>query len=143
MVDKDIAGVFPNVPLHNSLQAYSSVDLLPFKDTIFKVFPKVKDTFDETRLRSHWTRLCFRWNQSLELVTTFYYLTEEFIRGDHRNVNNPLRWDNIVLNLIGNPYFDPTISNVFKWYSITSRITGGVLGYVDDLQAIGFWSKRG
>ena len=80
----------------------------------------------------------FGGNESPELATAFYYLAEEFIRGNHTDLNNPLRRDDIILKLIGNPYFDPTLSNVFKWDSIASRIAEDLLGYVDDSQAIGF-----
>ena len=111
----------------------------PFKERIHKEFSGLRDLSSETRLSGHWTRLWFGGNESPELATTFYYLAEEFIRGNHTDLNNPLRWDDIILNLIGNPDFDPTLPNVFKWDSIASRIPGDFPGYVDDLRAIVFF----
>ena len=65
-------------------------------------------------MAARWTRLCFGWNQSPELSTAYYYWAEEFIRSNHLDKQNPLRWDKVVLNLIGNENVNPSLPNVFK-----------------------------
>ena len=76
---------------------------------------------------------------SPEWSCRFYYLAEEFVRGDETAANNPLRWDDIILNLIGSESFNPAYPNVFKWNKLKQRISGDLKAYVDDLRAIG-WS---
>ena len=63
-------------------------------------------------------------------------MAKEVIKSDHSDADNHLRWDTIVLNLIGNPDFGPTFPNVYKWDTISSRIDGNLLGYIDSLRAI-------
>ena len=76
--------------------------------------------------------------QSPEYAATFYYLAEEFIRGNHTDINNPLRWDTIKLNMLGDKNFNPAFPNVYKWDERVKRIAGDIIAYVDDLRAIGF-----
>ena len=49
-----------------------------------------------------------------------------------------MRWDKVVLNLIGNRDFNPALPNVFKWDSISKTIAGGLIAFGDDLREIGF-----
>ena len=89
-------------------------------------------------MTSVWTRVWFGSRQSPEVACTFYYLAEEFIRGNQQESGNPLRWDEIVLNLIGSKDYNPTYPNVYKWDSRMKRIAGDLIAYVDDLRALGF-----
>jgi len=54
-------------------------------------------------------------------------------------LSNPLRWDKVVLNLIGSKTFNPALPQVFKWNEVVGRIAGDLKAYADDLRAIG-WS---
>lgn len=76
---------------------------------------------------------------SPEHAVRVYYLAEEFARGNHTQEDNPLRWDEVILNLIGNEDYKPLLPNVFKWDKRLKRIAGEILAYVDDLRTIG-WS---
>jgi hypothetical protein len=48
------------------------------------------------------------------MAVGFYYLDEEFVRGLHDKCDL-LSWDRVVLNLPGNPAYDPTLPRVMKW----------------------------
>ena len=52
--------------------------------------------------------------------------------------SNPLRWDEVKLNLIGNKDYNPTFPTVYKWDTIAKRIAGNLIAYVDDLRVLGF-----
>jgi hypothetical protein len=67
----------------------------------------------------------------------FYYLAEEFARGDRRSKTNLLRWDSMKLHLPGDPLYDPSQPRVMKWNDATNSIAGGILAFVDDLRASG------
>jgi hypothetical protein len=57
----------------------------------------------------------------------FYYIAEEFCRGDRKAKTKLLRWDYIWLNLPGDPYYDPSLPWVMKWNTATNSIAGDVL----------------
>ena len=65
-----------------------------------------------------WARHCFGWRKSSDLVAIYYYLDEEFIRGDNVDSNSPSYYDNIVLNLIGNGDLNITLPNLHTWDDI-------------------------
>ena len=140
VVDMDIGEMFLNFPLHHTLQAYSGVDLSIFKTELKMLLPHLlpQKVRQGTRLAATWTRLWCGMRQSPEHSAAFYYVAEEFIRGKQDDINNPLRWDRIVLNLIGNKNYNPSFPNVYKWDGRAKRIAGDIIAYVDDLRAIGF-----
>ena len=135
-VDLDIGEMFPNFPLHASLRPFSGVDLTQFKNRLGPILPPILRP--NNRISGTWTRLWFGMKNSPELAVTYYYLAEEFIRGNHQDLSNPLRWDDIKLNLIGNEDYNPTFPKVYKWDMYAKRIAGELIAYIDDLRSIGF-----
>jgi hypothetical protein len=71
------------------------------------------------------------------MAVHFYYFAEEFARGDRRSKTNPLRWDQVKLNLPGDPQYNPSLPRVMKWNEATNSIAGDILAFVDDLRASG------
>ena len=136
VIDMDIGEMFLNFPLHESLQPYSAVDVTPFKQTLKSSIPN--QYWNKARIAVTWNRLWMGMTSSPELSATYYYLAEEFIRGNPLDPDNPLRWDEIRLNLIGNQEYNPTFPSVYKWDRTKNRIAGDVVAYVDDLRAVGF-----
>ena len=137
-VDIDIGEMFLNFPLHPSLWKYSGMDLTPFREALQKDFPEHHNLLSCPRVAAHWNKTWFGFSSSPEIAAMMYYLAEEVIRGDHRATNNPLRWDRVVLNLVGAVDYDPTMPNVYKWDGVNGRLAGDVLSYVDDLRVLGF-----
>jgi hypothetical protein len=72
----------------------------------------------------------------------FYYWAEELARGNRRDAYNPLRWDFIKLNLIGDPNWNPALPRVMKWDKSISNIAGGIKVFVDDLRCSGVCEER-
>jgi hypothetical protein len=46
---------------------------------------------------------------------------------------NPLRWEFVKLNLLGNPAYDPALPRVMKWGSLIKNIAGDLVAFIDDL----------
>ena len=138
-VDIDLGEMFLNFPLDPKLVNYSGMDVTHFKEEIQKEIPWLK--FDSSSSRSIVvnTRNWMGFRPSPEWSCRFYYLGEEFIRGDEKSLENPLRWDRIILNLPGNDNFNPSLPYVMKWNDVVNRQSGNVIAYVDDLRIIG-WS---
>ena len=137
-VDIDLGEMFLNFPLDNKLVAFSGMDITPFTQEIKACFPNVKLP-DQEKVFVTNTRCWMGLRPSPEWSCRFYYLAEEFVRGDERSQNNPLFWDKLILNLIGSPDYNPAMPNVFKWNSVVQRMAGEIKAYVDDLRALG-WS---
>jgi len=136
-VDIDLGEMFLNFPLHESLIPFSGVDLSPFHEELYKrgvvkVKPKPKEPLYGT-----WQRDWMGFRPSPEWSCRFYYFAEEFIRGNEEELSNPLYWKNIVLNLMGNDNFNPSLPSVYKWDDVAQKIAGEVKAYVDDLRTIG------
>ena len=66
----------------------------------------------------------------------FYYLAEELIRDNRQDINNPLRWNEIKLNLIGNKDYNPAFTNVYTWDKRFQRINTKLITYINDLRSI-------
>lgn len=137
-VDIDLGEMFLNFPLNSTLQSYSGVDLGPFREDLNRLCPSIAWP-DDDRTVAVWTRTWMGFRPSPEWACRYYYLAEEFVRGDERDVNNPMRWDTVILNLLGNEDFNPALPNVMKWNRLAKRIAGDLKSYVDDLRAVG-WS---
>ena len=67
----------------------------------------------------------------------FYYLAEEFARGNRWDKDNPLRWDRVILNLPGAKDFNPALPWVMKWNALIENIAGDIVAFVDDLRISG------
>ena len=137
-VDIDLGEMFLNFPLHPSLQLYSGVDLSPFGKQLQEELPDLKWP-DNKKFYAKWTRDWMGFAPSPEWACRFYYIAEEFVRGDEKEPRNPLRWDKVILNLFGNKNYNPALPSVIKWNSLAKMMAGDLKAYVDDLRAIG-WS---
>jgi hypothetical protein len=113
-VDMDLGEMFLNFPLHRQLQTYSGVDVTPYKSDL--------GVSKEGVCWLHWSTTWMGSRPSPYNAVVFYYLAEEFIRGNERDRSNPFVWDKLVLNLPGSPTFDPTRPKVIKWDSVNKGI---------------------
>jgi hypothetical protein len=81
-VDMDLSDMFLNFPLHHTLQSYSGIDLTPLKQPLGISTPGP--------FHVHWTRCWMGARPSPFQAVSYFYLAEEFVRGDHTELNNPL-----------------------------------------------------
>jgi len=138
-VDLDLGEMFLNFPLEQNLISYSGMDLSPYKKDLREFVFDSKTSSENSKLYVVNARNWMGLRPSPEWSCRFYYLAEEFVRGNEKEKSNPLRWDRVVLNLIGNADFNPALPNVFKWNEDAKRLSGEIKAYVDDLRALG-WS---
>jgi hypothetical protein len=128
-VDMDLGDMFLNFPLHSTLQSYSGIDLTPLKEPLGITTPGPYHV--------HWTRCWMGAKPSPFYAVSYYYLSEEFIRGDHLEKGNPLRWDSIQINIPGDPKYTANKPRVYKWDDDGQHIAGDVVVFVDDLRGTG------
>ena len=135
-VDIDLGEMFLNFPLDPQLIPYSVMDITPFREKILESYPNLPD---KKQVYVANTRCWMGFRPSPEWSCRFYYLAEEFVRGNEADPKNPLHWSEVKLNLIGNKDYNPSLPNVMKWNGVYQRIAGDIKAFVDDLRAIG-WS---
>ena len=109
--------------------------MTPFRKNLIKrkIIPPLKSK----RLIAIWSRTWMGLQCSPEHCVRYYYFIEEFVRGSQKEKDNPLRWDRIILNLMGSTSFNPSLPTVIKWDDKLNRMAGELVAYVDDLRGIG------
>ena len=137
VVDIDLGEMFINFPSVYFFQEFSGVDLSPMIPDLLKIFPELKHKVINNRLTAIWTRDWMGFKSSPYWAAKYYYLAEEFVRGDDQDLENPLFWDKVSLNLLGNPDYNPAYPNVIKLNSIEYLLAGDIKAYVDDIRTMG------
>jgi hypothetical protein len=61
-----------------------------------------------------WERLFMGMKPSPYNAVRYFYRAEELARGNPRDLNNPLHFSKVRLNLPGMETFDPTMPHVYK-----------------------------
>lgn len=135
MVDLDLGEMFLNFPLAEELQRVSGINLESVKRELCKELG-IDDIPDE--LLGVWLRTWMGLKNSPVWAAFFYYLMEEFARGNEADLENPFGWDEVRFNIIGQDNFNPSLPNVIKWNTLKRRPAGDLVSYVDDLRALGF-----
>ena len=138
VVDINLGEMFINFPLVRFFQDYSGVDLSPMIPDLVKIFPDIKHHIQNQRLTAVWTRDWMGFKSSPFWAAKFYYLAEEFLRGQELDPNNSLFWDKVSLNLLDNPNYNPAYPNVIKLNSLKILLAGDIKAYVDDLRTMGY-----
>ena len=121
VIDIDLGEMFLNFMIDRILMLYSGVDLTQFRREIEKYFPEWKGKVGKL-IAAIFSRSFFGFTQSPITAARSYYLSEEFARGDSRDPNNKLRWDEVILNLIGDLEFNPAMPSIYKWGSVLMQI---------------------
>ena len=57
------------------------------------------------------------WSSPFVCTQTFAW-GDTLIRGDWKELSNPLYWDRVVINLPGSEEYDPSMLWVYKWDSV-------------------------
>jgi hypothetical protein len=135
-VDIDLGDFFLNFPLPELYRRYSGIDLTPFKEAFGCA--DLSDKEFETR----WEHCWMGFRPSPYYAVRLYYWAEEFAWGNPKQISNPLRWNEVILNLPGNPAYDPTLPQVMKWDKVINNITGDIMAFVDDLRASGLTEEQ-
>jgi hypothetical protein len=61
----------------------------------------------------------------------------EFVVGDKACPDNPFRWDRVVLNLPGDPDYNPSMPRVYKWNELLKAIAADLYCFMDDFRLAG------
>jgi len=125
--DINVGEQFYNFGLDPQVQPFCGIDLTHYMDHSTGAL-----------LWMFWARCVMGLKSSPHGCMKMQSLAEEFIRGDHRDSNNPFFYDTVRLNLPGSPDYDPRFAKVSKIDSRINRTVGDMATYVDDTRTTGY-----
>jgi hypothetical protein len=134
-VDVDMGDFFLNFPLPKEFRRFSGINISEFQSRLGFGHLSME------QLQVRWERCWMGFRPSPYYAVRFYYWGEEFARGDPREQTNPMRWDEVRLNLPGDPRWSPSLPRVMKWDQSVNNIASEVTAFVDDLRFSG-WSEE-
>jgi hypothetical protein len=137
--DIDLGEMFLNFPLDVSIRQYVGVDLTELREELIKMGFLGKEMSKRNgRIFLRWVRCLMGLRPSPFNAMRAMGWAEDLMRGDHLDVMNPLRWDEVILNLPGMNNYDLSKPKVYKWNRQAKRIAANFEGYIDDLRTCGF-----
>jgi hypothetical protein len=125
MGDLDIGEMFLNFCLHPQLQPYCRVDVRPYFG---------KEGWSGQSMWERWVRCMMGLKPSPYFCIKALLFALEFIRGDRRDPKNPFHWVSVVLNLPGDPHYDPRRPRLARLRQ-DRGLASVILYYVDYMRA--------
>mmetsp|Transcript_3377 Transcript_3377/g.5154 ORF Transcript_3377/g.5154 Transcript_3377/m.5154 type:complete len:364 (+) Transcript_3377:1128-2219(+) len=127
-VDFDMGEFFLNFPLDKRLRQYTGVPmnfLAGRLNTLDKLRAKENPLSERLSPAEEevWTPLLMGFTPSPYLSVRHYYLVEEFVIGNPKEEDNPLRWDRVLLNCPGDTNWDPRQPEIMKWDDISENVS--------------------
>ena len=135
-VDVDLGEFFLNCPMDEDIQPYAGVDLTSIKEELRDLGICNKDSSETMWWR--WNRDFMGFRPSPYNAIWHYYMAEEVARGDRSDPTNPCRFDEVRLNIIGQPGYDPSLPWLIKWNAVDQAMAGDLTAFVDDLRIAGY-----
>jgi hypothetical protein len=123
--DIDVGGQFYNFMLDPRIQPFCSLDVTPYLGN-GSLLPWMV-----------WERYVMGLRSSPHGCVKMQSLAEEIVRGDMALPANCFSFDQVHLNLPGDPAYNPCIAKVCKFNSISGLSAGDMATYVDDIQTMG------
>ena len=143
--DMDVGEMFPNFILGEQLRPYSGVDVTHIRtrpEDLPHHLPSPLEKFPEweerrTRTWERWTRNWMGLKDSPYRSIQMAIVAKLVSYGDKDDPRNPFQWKDVILNLPGQPSYDPTYPWVYKRRS-DGHIATDIYLYVDDGRLTGF-----
>ena len=119
--DIDLGEMFLNYFLDEDLRKFAGVDVREIGGKQWE----------------RWERTLMGFRPSPFVCTQTFAWGETLIRGDRLAVDNPLRWDRVIMNLPGKEGYDPSMPWVYKWDDVNNRMASDFVCYIDDIRGLG------
>lgn len=137
-VDIDLGEMFLNFPMDPKIRPYAGVDLTGMVDGDDDADSPGDPNKPKPTRWERWTRLFMGMRPSPYNAIRYFYWAEEIARGPYNDPKSACRFDKVVLNIPGDPDYDPTQPWLMKWNAAVDRIAGDICTFVDDLRAAGY-----
>jgi hypothetical protein len=135
LADVDISEQFHNFIMHASMQAYAGVDLTAyFPDEFLVQAPGKKG---KCTLWVRWTRCGKGFKTSPYIAGQAMLFAEEVIHSSPSDHGNCFHFDEVRLNIPGQPSYNPQLPWVSKFQTSTGCMANDFYVYVDDVRTAG------
>ena len=135
--DLDVGEMFLNWWMGTMLRPYAGVDITHVRPD--NVEDRESWDKDRTRFWERWVRNFMGLRDSPYRSLQMMIMAKFVAYGDRKDKKNPFRWESVVLNLPGDPDYDPSLPWVMKVRE-DGHLACEVYVYVDDGKFTG-WSK--
>ena len=127
--DIDLGEMFLNYPLDPRIRPYAGVET--YRPKRLEKREKIK------RIFHRWNRCAMGMMCSPYNATQSFSVSAEFITGDTKDLDSPLGWDKVVLNMPGTSEYNPCMPWCYRWNSERQEMPGFFATYVDDIRTGG------
>ena len=122
--DVDAGEMFLNFPLDRRIRKYCGIDLSWMSE-------------EGETLWECWNRMAMGMCPSPWVTIRLLMFMMEIVIGNPLEPSNPFRWDQVILNLPGNPSYDPGMPRVYKWNNLANAIACDCKFFCDDFRITG------
>ena len=126
--DIDLGEMFLNYMLDPQLRPYAGIDATELADELGI------ELKEGQRLILRWERSLMGLRSSPYNCVRIYLWSEDIIKGDRFDLDNPLRWDVVRLNLPGMKSYNPSEPRAYRYDSVNQRLAAAICSYVDDVR---------
>ncbi len=135
LADVDIGEQFHNFIMHQTLQLYAGVDLTAYFPD--EVTDRVQGKRTKRTLWVRWTRCGMGFKISPYNSGQAMLFAEEVIRGDPTDASNIFYFDRVVINIPGQPDYQPSLPWLYKFRAKDQKFACDFFVYVDDVRSTG------
>ena len=126
--DLDLGEIFLNHMLDPKLRQYAGIDATMLADKLGI------DLKEEQHLILCWKRALMSLKSSPYNCIRVYLWSEDIIKGDRHDISNPLRWDEVRLNLPDMTSYKPALPKVYKFDKVNDKLATAIYSHVDDVR---------
>ncbi len=124
--DIDLGDMFLNYFLDEAIRPWAGVDVR---------------VIEGAQGNERWERCLMGLRSSPFICTQTFAWGEALIWGDRKALDNPLRWDKVILNLPGSKDYNPARPWVYKWDEVNNTLSSFFGVYIDDIRTGGSSEK--
>ena len=127
--DLDLGEMLLNYMLYPKLRQYAGIDTT---ELAAELGIKLKEG---QHLIFCWERALMGLKSSSYNCIRVYLWSEDIIKGgDRHDISNPMRWDEVRLNLPGMTDYNPALPKVYKFDIVNNKLAATICSYVDDVR---------
>ena len=107
--DIDLGEMFLNYWINEELRPYVGVDVTSMGERAEDKFGNITFVHEGRtgKIWERWERTLMGFQSSPYICTQMFSWSEDCLRGDRKDIGNPLRWDDVRLNLPRSPDYEP------------------------------------
>ena len=134
--DIDLGEMFLNYWINDELRPYVGVDVTNMGERSEDKYGNVTFISEDKngKIWERWERTLMGFQSSPYICTQMFSWSEDCLKGDRKDPTNPLKWDDVCLNLPGASGYDPGRPWVYKYDRESGQLASFLGTYIDDIR---------